>query len=281
MASTLVIGARGTIGRLVVQGLLAAGQPVRASVRDLATADFDERVEVVQADLGKPESLRPALDGVASVFLYASRATAAGFSAAARQAGVEHVVPLSSGSVLLPWAARENAISIEHSDIEQALMTTGLHVTPIRPLVLASNALNWARSIRRDRSVELVHPDSMSAPVHEADIAAVAVSALTGAAAAEAAGLLTGSEVLTQRRQVELIGEALGEPVRVEEITEQRAREKLAEFEEPETVEAVLAFISRNVREGESPATSVARTVLGRDPLPFARWVEEHVDAFR
>ncbi|MCD2194920.1 NAD(P)H-binding protein [Actinomycetospora endophytica] len=279
--TTVVIGARGAVGRHVVEGLLAGGEHVRASVRNLATADFPAAVEVVQADLADPDSITRALAGADRLFLYAPEKGAAGVAETIRRAGTGHVVVLSSGSVLLPWAVAGNAIAAEHDEMERALAGCAPRVTPIRPLVLAGNALNWARSIRRDRTVELVHPESRSAPVHEADIAAIAVAALTGSAAADPSGLLTGPEVLTQRRQAELIGEALGEPIHVEEIDEHRAREKFGAAGDPATVDAILAFIARNRRDGESPATPVAREVLGREPLSFARWARDHVGDFR
>ena len=87
--------------------------------------------------------------------------------------------------------------------------------------------------------------------------------------------------MLTQRRQVDLIADALGEPVRVEEITEDRAREHFAAFADRTTVDAILAFIARNVHDGESPATPVAREVVGREPVPFAQWARDHVADFR
>jgi uncharacterized protein YbjT (DUF2867 family) len=279
--TTVVIGARGAVGRHVVEGLLTAGEHVRASVRNLATADFDGRVEVVQADLTDSDSLARALDGASRVFVYAPEKGATEFADAARRSGVEHVVVLSSGSVLLEWAVAGNAIAVEHHEIELALAHAAPRVTPIRPLVLAGNAANWARSIRRDRTVELVHPESRSAPIHEADIAAVAVAALTGAVGDTASGLLTGPEVLTQRRQVELVAEAIGEPIHIEEITEDHARTTFAAAGDPATVDAILAFIARNLREGESPATPVAREVLGREPVSFAQWARDHAADFR
>lgn len=108
--TTLVIGARGAVGRHVVAGLRAAGKPVRASVRNLAKANlvdggFGAGVEVVQADLTRPETLPAALDGVRQVFLYAEPSGAADFGKAALVAGVERIVLLSSGSALVPWAA--------------------------------------------------------------------------------------------------------------------------------------------------------------------------------
>ncbi|MFF4159807.1 SDR family oxidoreductase [Streptomyces sp. NPDC001678] len=111
----------------------------------MADLDLPAAAEVVTADLTRPDTLRPALDGVRRVFLYAPPASAEGFATMAAEADLEGVV--------LPW-------------------------TPVRPLVLASNSLGWAESIRPSGLVRLVRPDAVTAPVHERDVAAVAVTAL-------------------------------------------------------------------------------------------------------
>src|SRR5947209_92570 len=112
--TTLVVGARGGVGRHAVDQLLAAGEPVRASVRDpRAGADLPAAAEVVTADLTRLDTLRSALDGVRRVFLYASPAGAEGFAAVAAEAGLERVVLLSSGSVLLP-GMEDDSITQEH-----------------------------------------------------------------------------------------------------------------------------------------------------------------------
>jgi uncharacterized protein YbjT (DUF2867 family) len=272
---TLVIGARGSVGRHVVDQLLIAGRRVRASVRNPASADLPDGVAVVAADLTEPDTLEAALDGVATVFLYAPTAGAERFVDAARTAGVEHVVLLSSGSVLLPDAVG-NLIAEEHRAVERALAESGLRWTPIRPLVLANNALNWAESIRDERVVRLVHPDAVTAPVHERDIAAVAVAAMVDGGE-HVSGLLTGGELVSQRRQVEVIGEAIGADVRIEELSPAQAR---ARFGGSDEFDAVVQFIEA-ARRGGSPATATAELVLGRRPASFAEWVDDHVGEFR
>ncbi|HVV24046.1 MAG TPA: NAD(P)H-binding protein [Pseudonocardiaceae bacterium] len=275
MGVSLVIGARGSIGRHVVDHLLAAGQRVRASVRDLATADLPTDVAVVAADLTRPDTLPAALAGVDRVFLYAPAGGVAGFVAAARSADVERVVLLSSGSVLLPYAAG-NAIAEEHRSIERALADSGLDWTPVRPLVLANNAAHWARSIRDDGVVGLLRPDATTAPVHERDVAAVAVAALLGTAEGTD-GMLTGPEPLTQRRQVELIGDAIGRRIRVAELSEDQVRDQ---FGPAPATEAIIQFITEAARAG-SPVTDTAERVLGRPALPFTRWAADHAADFR
>jgi uncharacterized protein YbjT (DUF2867 family) len=121
--ATLVVGARGHVGHAVVTGLLAAGEVVRASSRAPQSGEFPEGVEVVRADLADPASWPRVLAGVRKVFLYAHPETATEFAAAARDAGVEHVVLLSSSSVLLPDAASD-PIAQRHVVVERALDET-------------------------------------------------------------------------------------------------------------------------------------------------------------
>ncbi|MEV6553457.1 NAD(P)H-binding protein [Streptomyces sp. NPDC051597] len=276
--TTLVIGARGSVGRQVLDQLLALGEPVRASARDPRKADLPSGVPVVAADLDRPSTLPAALRGVRQVFVYATGAGMADFAAAARAAGVEHVVALSSGSVLLPYA-QGNAIAEEHRAMEAALAASGVRWTPIRPLVLANNALTWSSSIRTEGVVRLLHPEAMTAPIHERDVAAAAVAALTGVPATGLSDLLTGGELLSQRRQVELIGEAAGRRIRVEELGEAQARREFARFGSPEAAASIVQFLTAAARGG-SPATGTARRVLGRPPLPFARWAADHAARF-
>jgi uncharacterized protein YbjT (DUF2867 family) len=65
----LVIGATGSVGRLVVTEALAREHAVRALVRDTSRAARLPAVEVVVGDVTKPETLAPALEGVDAVVL--------------------------------------------------------------------------------------------------------------------------------------------------------------------------------------------------------------------
>lgn len=184
------------------------------------------------------------------------------------KAELERVVQLSSGSVLLESAAG-NAIAEEHRVVEEAFLRSGLPWVPIRPLVLATNDLNWDVS----RAVQLIHPQARTAPIHEHDIAAVAVAALTDAVDLEAAaGMLTGEELLSQAERVAIIAEVLGRPLEIEELTEDEGRKV---FGDSGQVEAILDFL-RNAASGGSPATGVVREVLGRAPLAYRQWAIDH-----
>src|SRR5689334_10881833 len=96
--TVLVTGATGRVGRLVVDELLRAGLPVRALTRRPDRAALPSGVDVVAGDLTVPESLDPALDGAAAVFLLWTAAPATARDVVARLASqsARRVVYLSS-----------------------------------------------------------------------------------------------------------------------------------------------------------------------------------------
>ncbi len=277
--TTLVVGASGHVGRAVVTGLMAAGEAVRASSRAPHSGEFPEGAEVVRADLTDPSSWPGALTGVRKVFLYAHPATATEFAAAARDAGVEHVVLLSSSSVLLPDAA-SNPIAQRHAVVERALDEAGLDRTFVRPGYFATNTLRW-RSIRTGRVVRTAFPDATTSPVHERDIAGVAVRALLDDARRRDAWPVLGAGPITQREQVAAIAEALGEPVRLEEVDVDTYRAELL-TELPEfAVEGLLASGGGVPPLPAGLATDAVPEVLGRPASTFAEWARDHVADFR
>ena len=212
----LVTGARGHVGGAVLTELLAAGERVRASSRDPRPGELPDGVEVVRADLTEPDSLPAALAGVRKVFLYAHPQRAVEFAAAARDAGVEQVVLLSSSSVLFP-NVESNPIAMRHVTVERALEASGLDWTFVRPGFYATNTLRW-RSIRTERVLRAAFPEATASLVHERDIAAVAVRALLDDVHRGAAYPVLGAGPLTMREQVAAIAEALGEQVRLDEV---------------------------------------------------------------
>jgi uncharacterized protein YbjT (DUF2867 family) len=273
----LVTGARGHVGAAVLNGLLAAGSPVRASSRTPRTEVFPHGADLVRVDLADPSSFPDALAGVRKVFLYAHSATASEFAAAARTAGVEHVVLLSSASVLAPGAT-SNPIAVQHSAAEQALDDAGLARTFVRPGYFATNSLRW-RSIRTDRVLRTAFPDATTAPVHEYDIAAVAVRALLHDARHTAYPVL-GAGSVTIRDQVTAIAEALGEPVQLQEIDIDTYRaELLMQLPEP-LVERLLQAGGSVPALPADVAVDAVPALLGRPALTFAEWARDHADDF-
>ncbi len=275
----LVTGASGHVGRSVLDQLVAAGVEVRASSRTPETASLPPTVSVVAADLTRPDTLPAALAGITKVFLYAQPEGIEGFVRAATAAGVEHVVFLSSASTVTGPGASD-PIAQRHLMVEHALADSGMAWTFVRPGAFATNALRWADAIRTEGVVRIPYPQAQTAPIHEADIAAVAVTALTGTTLHGAAPVLSGLESLTQEQQVAQIGVALGRDLRVDELSPVQARDEMVRSMPPQVVETMLRMWAAIDGAPATISDSVER-ITGRPARTFAQWARDHAAAFR
>ena len=277
---TVVFGARGNVGRHVAAGLQAAGEQVRVTSRNPATAGFPSRLQVAVADLEAPGTLPAALAGAENAFLYAKPAGIQGFVAAAQAAGVRHVVLLSSAAVVNADAER-NPIARQHRAVELAIERSGIDWTFIRPGMFAANTRWWwAEPIRRASAVRIPYPDAQTAPVHEKDIAALAVTALTEPGHGHQAYAVYGPESLTLQRQVRHIGDAVGREIRLEVTSREQAKAELSKTMPPIGAETTLrAWEASN---GIPARTSViTEKITGRPARTFAQWAADHADDFR
>ncbi|RGD58123.1 hydroxylase [Kitasatospora xanthocidica] len=280
----VVFGARGNVGRHVADGLLAAGEQVRAVSRTPATGPTPG-YEAVVADLDRPETLPAALDGADKLFLYGMLDPQKPYdiekvTAAAAAAGIRQVVLLSSVAVVLDPAA-DHPVARLNRTIEQAVQRSGLDWTFLRPGTFATNTRTWwAESIRTGNVVRLPYPLAQSAPVHEKDIAALAVTALTEPGHSHQAYTVHGAESLTLRRQVEHIGEAIGRPIRVEHVSHEQARADVARTMHPVVAEAIVGQWA--AADGVAALTSViAEKITGAPAHAYAQWAVDHADDFR
>ncbi|MBM7864280.1 NAD(P)H-binding protein [Lentzea nigeriaca] len=277
---TVVFGAGGNVGRNVAAGLSSAGEKVRLTSRKPLPTGFPPGAEVVTADLESPETLPAVLDGAQRVFLYAKPEGIDGFVTAAESAGVQHVVLLSSGSVLHPDAAH-NPIARSHIAVESALENSGLAWTFIRPGMFATNTLWWWRdSIRDESTVRVPYPDAQTAPIHEKDLAALAVTAFTRPGHRGRAYPVWGPESLSIRQQVRHIGAAVGREITLEPISVEQARVELGKTMPPIGIDAILAAWQAGTIAPPQVSTVVA-DVTGRPAHTFAQWAEDHANDFR
>lgn len=276
----LVTGATGNVGRQVVAQLLEKGATVRALTRNPAKAHFPAGVEVVRGDLSEPDSLPPALDGVTSVFLFPVPGSAPAFLAAAKQQAIRHVVMLSSGGVRDDVAQQQDAIARFHAEIEQAIIASGLTWTFVRPGAFATNTLQWVPQIRAGDVVRAPYGAAAMSPIHERDIAAVAVQALTTDGHHGAKYSITGPESLTQVEELNLIGEALGRPLRFEELPPDVAREQMSRYMPAPLADALLKVFASTIGK-PAPVSSTVENVTGRPARTFREWAVDHVEDFR
>lgn len=280
--TVVVTGAAGSVGGNVVTGLLERGVPVRVTSRDPDTAEFPDGVEVVSepVDLLEPETLLPALAGAERVFLYPYIPEPDTLVSVLTEAKIEHVVLLSSSAA----ARRSEKDDYNGANfcrmVEEPIAASGMTYTFLRPDTFASNATSWRDTIKADGTVPLPYPDSVQVPIHEKDIADVAVVALTTNRVDNAAPVLTGPERITLREQVAAIGDAIGRELTVVEQTEAEAREYFGRFLRPGQLDAVLDAWWTSV--GTTPPISPeVEKITGSPGRTFAQWAVDNADRFR
>ena len=286
MKRILVIGATGNVGRQVVAQLPGTGAKVRALARNPDTAALPSCVEVLRGDLTFPESLDACLDGIDAVFLVWLAPAAAVAPALERILKQARRIVFLSSPYKTPHpffqAGQPNPTSTMHAEIERLIETSGREWTFLRPGMFASNALVWwAPPVRAGRDVvRWPCVAAPTAPIHERDIAAVAVRALREDGHSGAEYLLTGPQTLTQAEQVAIIGDVIGRPLELEEISPDEARTEL--------LSAYPAYILNYLLKAwdaaiDRPAfmTSTVEQITGAPARTFRDWATDHAAQFQ
>ncbi|MGI9049704.1 MAG: NAD(P)H-binding protein [Rubrobacteraceae bacterium] len=278
----LVIGATGNVGRHVVSGLRAAGASVRAFTRDLDSANLPDGVEVALGDLSVPDKLEAALEGVEALFLVWPFLTAEAAPSVLDVIGkhARRIVYLSSMGVRDDLERQAGPINQFHADMEQLIEQSGLEWTFVRSGGMATNTLGWVPQIREEGVVRWFHGDAARSLVHEADVAAVAVRALTENVHGGQKYSVTGPETLTQTEQARVIGEAIGRPVYWEEMSTETARKKLLAGMPDSVVDGILNAHAEFAEEPEA-VTSTVQEITGVPARTFRQWATDHDSDFR
>jgi uncharacterized protein YbjT (DUF2867 family) len=271
----LVTGATGGVGRRLLDELLDASQKVRALTRDPAIARLPSGIEVARtSDLP--------MDGIDSVFLNPVLFWGSDperFLVRAKEHGVRRIVLLSSSATL--GGETGNPIGAHHLKIERQIEASGLEWTFVRPGAFASNSRQWAVQIRTEGVVRAPYGEAHTAPIHEGDVAAVAARALLTDDHVGAKPVLSGPESLTTVEQVRILGEAIGRPVRFEELTPEAARKAMTSgYATEEMADSLLRMFADLVGRPAEISREVER-ITGRPGRTFAQWASEHAADFQ
>lgn len=267
---TLIAGSTGTVGRHIVAQLVAQGHAVRALTRNPDAAL--PGAEMVTGNLTEPASLVPALAGVEALHLInfdgsggSSLETGSEIVELARKAGVQRVTVLGGP---------------EQTSVEKALRDSDVDWTLVQPVEFMANALEWAPAVRDEGVISEPFISRRSAMVHEADIAAVAVAALTQDGHGGKVYTVTGPDVLTVPDKVGQLSKAIGREIRLVELTEVQAREKWAADGLPAHIIDFLIWAYGNTPEVGYTVVSTVQDVTGKPARTFAQWCAENAGAF-
>jgi uncharacterized protein YbjT (DUF2867 family) len=280
----LLIGATGTVGRQVLSQLPATGVRLRALARSPHTPGLPPHVEVIRGDLTLPETLDACLAGINTVFLVWTAPPAAVAPALERIAKHARRIVFLSAPLKTPhpFFQQPNPAGALAAQIERLIETSGLEWTFLRPGMFAANALAWwAPQIRAGADVvRWPHAAAPTAPIHERDIAAVAVRALCEDGHAGAEYVLTGPQSLSQSQQLSIIGDVIGRPLRMEEISPEAARSELLALMPAAVVNMLLNAWAAAIGQPAFVTSTVAE-LTGAPPRTFRDWATDHAAEFR
>jgi uncharacterized protein YbjT (DUF2867 family) len=281
----LVTGATGKVGQEVVRQLVAANVPLRALVRDPLRASHIRLpgVEIAVGDLTRPETLDAALAGVDRVFLLSPPDPdqvnlQSNVVDAARRMGARHVVKVSvaggpdSGTQIGRW----------HWTTETQLKDSGLAFTLLRPVWYMQQMLLFAPTIAATGSFQLPMGTGAVGLVDTRDVAAVAVSALTGEGHERKIYDLTGPEALSFDEMADELSDATGKKVEYVHVPPEYARKQLLQMGLPRWLVEDMIVLCASFREGYGAAVSTAvRDVTGRPPRTFGEFARDYASVFR
>lgn len=197
--------------------------------------------------------------------------------AAAAQAGVSHLVKLSTSGVTFDAT---DPISAGHRLGEQVVEDSGLSWTILRPGTFMVYLYGYAPTIAAEKTMYVTEGDPVSAMIHPRDIAAVAAHVLTTPGHEGRAYTLTGGQALSPRQQADTIGQVLGRPIKLVERTRTEAQ---AEFDRlgwsGPRLEALLE-LKRQSAAWDFTVFDTVEQLTGSAPLTLHDWVSENIHLF-
>ncbi|MEU8841189.1 NAD(P)H-binding protein [Streptomyces roseus] len=273
--ATLVIGATGTTGSRVTAGLAARGIPVRAASRKATPV---EGAQAVRFDWNEDATWGDALAGVGRVYLVPPigssdpAAVMLPFLRTAREGGVRRAVLLSSSAI----PAGGPAVGQVHAELPGLFEEWAV----LRPSWFMQNFAGHtphARSIRDEGAIRTASGQGRVGFIDAADIAAVAVRALTDEKAPNADLILTGPQALSYDEVAAILTEVTGRPVAHRHLTFEELRDRWA-AEIPLEFATMLAAMDRAIAEGAEARTSDSvQRLTGRAPGTLRAFAEREL----
>ena len=281
----LVTGGTGGVGSELLRLLSKAGIVTRALARHPQRAQALPGITWIAGDLSKPGTLTSAFEGARTLFLLTSYyedmvELQHNAISAARAAGVTYVVKISA------FAASDHSrapVGRWHYQVEQELQESGLGWTILRPHHFMQNLLAQAEYVRTEGVVYSASGDGKIPYVDGRDVAAAAFATLTQPGHLGKKYVVTGSEAISYRQAAEIIGAAIGKPVRfVDESPDEARARRVREGLPPAVVESALAIAAYQRAGGKTVTiTSTVTDLTGRPPRTVGEFVREHADLFR
>jgi NAD(P)H dehydrogenase (quinone) len=271
----VVTGATGQLGRLVVEGLLAAvpASEIAVVVRSADKAEeWAERgVRVHEADYGRPESLAGVFAAGDRVLLISGNE----FGKRVAQHGAVIDAAKAAGVALLAYTSILGTATFrlgdEHKATEELLLASGLPYALLRNGWYTENYLGDLSGTLERGVVIGSAGDGRVATAPRRDYADAAVAVLTGEGHENRVYELSGDAAWSLSELAAELTEAAGKPVAHRELSPAEHRAALVGAGMPEGFADVFVDVDAGIARGELAGTpgDLAR-LIGRPTVPLA-----------
>ncbi|MFG2497794.1 NmrA family NAD(P)-binding protein [Streptomyces sp. NPDC048441] len=270
----LITGGTGTTGRRTATALADQGLSVRVASRDPRPGTHQ-----IRFDWADPATHGPALTGVGAVYLVPPVGDSdpgrlmVPFLERALEAGVRRFVLLSSSAIT------EGDLGV--GEVHRALRRLAPEWAVLRPSWFMQNFVTpghlHVESIRATDEIVTATGQGRVAFVDAADIAAVAVHALTDEQPHNTAHVITGPEALGYADIAEAVSKVTGREIRHHSIPVERFSERLAATGIPEEFAHMLAGMDDAIAHGsEDRVDPAVERITGRAARRFADFAAEN-----
>ena len=281
----LLTGATGAVGYELAKIFASGGMAAKAVVRSSLAAEklaALSGIEPVTGDFDDEASLDAALVGIERVFLLTNSTEKAeaqqlAFVAAAKRAGVKHIVKLSQ-----LHAAADSPVRFlrYHAAVEHSIRESGMDYTFLRPNLFMQGLLGFKDTIAQGQLFAPIGTSKVSL-VDIRDIAAVAFEALTTPDHVGRSYDITGPEALSHPEIAARIGTAIGATVAFIEIPPAAMLDAVLQVGFlPWQAEGLIEDYAHYAR-GEAEAVSPdAPAVIGRPARDFDAFLDDYKAVF-
>lgn len=282
VGKVLVTGATGNTGSILVPGLREAGVEVRALVRDESKAQPLEQigVEIVLGDLDRPETIAPAVDGVDKIYLLTwngptQEQQAKNVINAAAEAGNPHIVRHSM------WGSEKSRIVQQGYRVEQALKSSGLPWTLLKPTFFMQNTMMAAQTIASDGVIYWDMDDGRLGMIDLRDIADSALALLTGSGHEGKSYILTGPQAISFHDVAAAFSKVLGKDVKYVKVPHEAVVQSMIGMGFPEWIAQGYGELDEGFSENfANRVTDNVETLTGHLARSFEQYARDFAQIF-
>jgi uncharacterized protein YbjT (DUF2867 family) len=286
MSRILITTGNGMFGRALINVLKTKDVDMRIMVRDRNKMTFsDPRTEIVTGNMDQPETMKPFMEGIDSIFLtapmddrLAARETAV--IRIAKQQGVRQIVKIAG-------AVRHEGDALDrlHGEVLDYLRSSGIALTLVSPnSLMETSFLAYAPSIRYMHAIYGMSGNGKIGLVALKDVAEISAHVLTTPGHGDQNYELTGPESIDLFEVAKRFSRMLGTQIRYINLREEKFTKMMMKFDKsmtPERIEMEVLCHLRAWREGRADlVTGTYENLTGRKPTPVDEFIKDNLELF-